>query len=92
MDSSPLPSAELIAAFGAFLGSVLSGAIALVAELRRPLPALDDDPVKRPTMSDEVLAALAEECDHLNRTIWLVEKRLSEEIRRLHAGSRERDP
>lgn len=90
MDSSSLLTAEVIAAFGAFFASVLSGAVALVAELRRPLPSRSDETEIAPAAPDQVLAALAEECDHLNRTLWMVEKRLSDEIRRVEATLRDR--
>ena len=89
MDFSTLLTAEMIAACGAFFASVLSGAIALVAELRRPLPPRADTIAESGATPDPFLAALAEECDHLNRTMWLIEKRLSDEIRRIELALRD---
>lgn len=89
MDFSTLLTAEMIAACGAFFASVLSGAIALVAELRRPLPPPADTIGDAGATPDPVLAALAEECDHLSRTMWLIEKRLSDEIRRIEVSTRD---
>lgn len=82
-------NAEMITAFSVFLGALFGGVVAVVAELKKPerrdvdgsgppgKAAGDDDPA-------EALATLVrEESEHTNRTIWIVEKKLTDHLHRI---------
>jgi hypothetical protein len=83
-------NAEMVTAFSVFLGALFGGIVAVIAELRKPelrrtartapasgLDAEDEDALKA------LAVLLREEADHTNRTIWIVEKKLSDHLHRV---------
>ncbi|TVQ56727.1 MAG: hypothetical protein EA355_06090 [Rhodobacteraceae bacterium] len=89
-------NAEMVTAFSVFLGALFGGVVAVIAELRKPEPlrlrraAADEDSAK-----PDLAPILREEAEHTNRTIWIVEKKLSEHLARIEvavAALDRRDP
>lgn len=99
MGFEKLLTAEMITAFAVFVGALFGGVVAVVAEFRKPIkadPSESDttDPQDEPTLR-EVVTCVQEETDHVNRTLWVIEKKLSEQLHRIEkellaAGARER--
>ena len=90
MDFSALLRPEMITALSVSLGALLGGVVAVVAEIRNPDKAervarkAADKAVRdrEGAGSQEVVGAIRDECDHVNRSVWIVEKKLAD---RLHA-------
>jgi hypothetical protein len=83
-------NAEMVTAFSVFLGALFGGIVAVMAELRKPEPhslgRAPDTPGADKDDEDAVKAltvVVREEADHINRTIWIVEKKLSDHLHRL---------
>lgn len=99
MGFEKLLTAEMITAFAVFVGALFGGVVAVVAEFRKPIKTdpPDGDGVEangEPTLRD-VVTCVQEETDHVNRTLWVIEKKLSEQLHRIEkellaAGARER--
>ena len=83
MGYEKLLTAEMVTAFAVFLGALFGGVVAVISELRRPAkpgqPPDDTEEAVAPRVQD-LMATVQEETDHLNRTIWLIEKRLSDHL------------
>lgn len=95
MDFSALLRPEMITALSVSLGALLGGVVAVVAEIRRPEKAIQAakeaageavreaaDKQPKPPEPDKISRVVREECDHVNRSVWIVEKKLSD---RMHA-------
>jgi hypothetical protein len=92
MDFDLLLRPETITALSVSLGAVIGGVVAVVAEFRRPEPKdaahAADQAAKRveavgETKRLEHSLAIREECEHLNRSIWIVEKKLADRLTRI---------
>lgn len=89
MDYEQLLSAEMVTAFAVFLGALFGGIVAVIAELRKPTKPAADAPspvtVVEATESGtrDVITAIEEETDHVNRTLWVIEKKLTEHLHRI---------
>ena len=90
MDFSRFLTAEMITAFAVFIGALFGGVVAVIAEFRKPAKA------KPGTESDgeheiepgtrEIITCVQEETDHVNRTLWVIEKKISEQLHRIEKG------
>jgi hypothetical protein len=77
---------EMITAFAVFFGALFGGVVAVIAELRKPpdIKALAEENERAAGRTPEdLLTCLQEETDHVNRTLWVVEKKLSEHLHRI---------
>ena len=91
MDFDALLRPEMITALSVSLGALLGGVVAVIAEIRHPDKAeraarkAADRAVRerKDAGAQEVVAALRDECDHLNRSLWIVEKKLADRIHAL---------
>jgi hypothetical protein len=81
-----LLTAEMITAFAVFFGALFGGVVAVISELRKPpdikkgqeaVDGVTDHSVK------DLMNCVQEETDHVNRTLWVVEKKLSEHLHRI---------
>lgn len=80
---------EMITAFAVFFGALFGGVVAVIAELRKPPEAPKVPEVFEPEAVQgfkELIAAIQEETDHVNRTLWVIEKKLSEHLHRIEKG------
>lgn len=77
---------EMITAFAVFFGALFGGVVAVISELRKP-PDTRQAPESEGAGSGQslkdLMACVQEETDHVNRTLWLVEKKLSEQLHRI---------
>jgi hypothetical protein len=88
MDFSSFLRPEMITALSVSLGARLGGVVAVVAEIRKPEKTAKaareaaGEAVREAADAPRIIAAMREECDHVNRSVWIVEKKLAD---RLHA-------
>jgi hypothetical protein len=83
-----LLTAEMVTAFAVFLGALFGGVVAVISELRKPSRPVDDDsPETGPPDPDRVVQVIVtsvqEETDHINRTLWVIERKIGEQLHRL---------
>jgi hypothetical protein len=74
---------EMITAVSVSVGALIGGVVAIVSEFRRPGPHTreqGDETAMAPRRGEP---AAMEEFEHLNRSIWIVEKRLSDRLARV---------
>lgn len=78
---------EMLTAMSVFLGALFAGVVAVIAELRKSEPEThgprprDDVPVDPD--AEAVCACVRDEADHVARTVWIVEKKLSDHLHRI---------
>jgi hypothetical protein len=78
---------EMLTAMSVFLGALFAGVVAVIAELRKSEPEphgprpKDEAPVDPDAAA--VCACVREEADHVARTVWIVEKKLSDHLHRI---------
>jgi hypothetical protein len=85
MDFEAFLRPEMITALSVSLGALLGGVVAVISEIRKPhVGAREAEEAAEREAEDHrrILDAVREECDHVNRSVWIVEKKLSD---RLHA-------
>jgi hypothetical protein len=94
MDFESLLRPETITALSVSMGAVIGGIVAVIAEFRRPdskdaADAAHHVAKRVEAVGDakrlENVVAVREECAHLNRSIWIVEKKLSDRLMRIEA-------
>jgi hypothetical protein len=79
------PTAEVVTAVGVGFGALMGGLSALIKELRdhnEKSKAADETAEAEPP---DLQTTIDAEFQHLGRTIWIVEKRLSDRLQRLEA-------
>lgn len=77
---------EMITAFAVFFGALFGGVVAVISELRKPpdtRQAPESDGSGGGQSLKDLMACVQEETDHVNRTLWVVEKKLSEQLHRI---------
>ena len=83
MDFSLFLRPEMITALSVSLGALLGGVVAVIAEFRRPdtkktLERQEEEYDRARAAETEAFSELVrEECEHVNRSVWIVEKRLA---------------
>lgn len=91
MDFSALLRPEMITALSVSLGALLGGVVAVVAEFRKPEKVAKEKEKEAEakaavaeSLSETKIKALSavirEECDHVNRSVWIVEKKLGDRL------------
>ncbi len=92
MDFDLLLRPETITAVSVSMGAVIGGVVAVIAEFRSPnskeAASAAHQAVKRVEAVGEAKRleqhlAIREECEHLNRSIWIVEKKISDRLTRI---------
>ena len=89
MDFEALLRPETITAIAVSMGAVVGGVVAVIAEFRRPdsKDALHHAAKRAEAVGDakrtEYAMLLREECEHLNRSVWIVEKKLADRLTRI---------
>ncbi len=81
---------EMLTAMSVFLGALFAGVVAVIAELRKLEPKVHgprmmDEPAVDPAAED-VRACVREEADHIARTVWIVEKKLTDHLHRIEVA------
>jgi hypothetical protein len=74
---------EVLTAIGVSFGAVFGGVAALIGELRKPPRSHEDQKQAEKEASDASAALLEEEVEHLTRTMWIIERRLSDHLVRI---------
>lgn len=76
---------EIVTAISVSLGALLGGTAALIGEFRKPSSAREraEKAEAEAHDRDETVAAMAEEAGHLSRTMWVIERRLSDRLQRI---------
>jgi hypothetical protein len=92
-----LLTAEMITAFAVFLGALFGGVVAVISELRKPTRPVDDDaPDTGVTDHDKLIRGIGdivqEEIDHVTRTLWMIERKIGEQLHRLEKLALAGDP
>jgi hypothetical protein len=78
---------EMLTAMSVFLGALFAGVVAVIAELRKseseaPGPRIREQGPVDPD-AEAVCACVRDEADHVARTVWIVEKKLSDHLHRI---------
>jgi hypothetical protein len=73
---------EVVTAIGVCFGALLGGLSALIKELRQPRQAVPEVLPPAPR-EDEPTVLVEEGLQHLGRTMWIIEKRLSDRLQRI---------
>lgn len=88
MDFSAFFEPRTLAAFGVAAGALLGGFVSLAAELRRGGGVDQQEKTAPPQLDETALRTIvSEECEHVSRAVWLVERRLSERLRKLEIAA-----
>ena len=74
---------EVLTAIGVSVGAVFGGVAALIGELRKTASSHGEQEQAEKGSSDAGAALLEEEVEHLTRTMWIIERRLSDHLVRI---------
>jgi hypothetical protein len=75
---------EVLTAIGVSFGALFGGVAALIGELRKPSKKKrDEEDMAGKQAGDTSAALLEEEVEHLTRTMWIIERRLSDHLVRI---------
>lgn len=76
---------EFLTALGVSSGALLGGVAALIGELRKPIPGKGEASALSALDTAGSEALLEAEVEYLSRTMWIIERRLSDQLLRIEA-------
>lgn len=74
---------EVVTAIGVSVGALFGGVAALIGELRKPAKSHSESEAIENESREASAALLEEEVEHLTRTMWIIERRLSDHLVRI---------